>query len=185
VTNATLLPRWEEVLLGHPALRRIHLSLQSLETLETGAEEALRVAQAFAARAEQVGLALEWRSWKGRSGRQGWLVGPRTALLTDAEFRWPALADPVLSLSGFCLGLRDQVAVLVDGTVVPCCLDGEGVMALGNLYREDLGDILAGPRAQAFHRGFSEGRCVEPLCQRCQFRQRFNRQGGAARVETC
>ncbi len=185
VTNGTLLARWQEILLVHPALRRIHLSLQSLETLEAEAE-ALGAVLAFADRAQQAGLPVEFRSWKGTSKRQGTMLGPGRSLLTDAAFRWPTLDDPPISTSGFCLGLRDQIAVLVDGTVVPCCLDGEGVLALGNLYRQDLSEILAGPRAQALHRGFSDGRCVEPLCQRCQFRQRFDkRRGGAEGAEKC
>ncbi len=76
---------------------------------------------------------------------------------------------------GFCLALRDQAAVLVDGTFVPCCLDGEGSIALGNLLVEDLDTLLASPRARALYEGFSRREVIEPLCQSCGFRLRFDR----------
>ena len=73
----------------------------------------------------------------------------------------------------FCLGLREQIAVLCDGTAVPCCLDHEGDVPLGNLLEQSLEEILAGPRARELVRGFSEGRPSEELCRRCGFAPRF------------
>jgi MoaA/NifB/PqqE/SkfB family radical SAM enzyme len=75
---------------------------------------------------------------------------------------------------GFCRGLRNQVAVLVDGSVVPCCLDGEGVMRLGYLRNSSLEEILASPRARAIYEGFSRREAVEPLCRGCGYRKRFS-----------
>ena len=75
--------------------------------------------------------------------------------------------------AGFCYGLRDQVGVLWDGTVVPCCLDHEGDISLGNLYDQPLEEILSSPRAQAIYQGFSQGRAREALCRRCGFMRRF------------
>ena len=69
----------------------------------------------------------------------------------------------------FCYGLKDQLGVLCDGTVVPCCLDHEGDIPLGNLFEQELGEILASPRAQAICRGFGQGKGVEALCRRCGF----------------
>lgn len=95
--------------------------------------------------------------------------------LNGAElFDWPDPALPEGPAEGTCLGLRDQLAVLVDGTVVPCCLDGEGRLALGNLFETDLDGILASPRARAIREGFERGRLVEDLCRRCGFRRRFD-----------
>ena len=64
--------------------------------------------------------------------------------------------------------------VLWDGTVVPCCLDHDGDIPLGNLLQEDLADILASPTAEAILEGFTQGKAVHPLCRRCGFaHQRF------------
>lgn len=92
----------------------------------------------------------------------------------DTEFTWPALELPVLGLAGTCYGLKSHFGVLVDGTVVPCCLDKEGAIPLGNLTEVPLGDILGGARAQAMLKGFRERRLVENLCQRCQYIERFS-----------
>jgi len=42
------------------------------------------------------------------------------------KFKWPSLKVEELGERAFCYGLRDQIGILVDGTVVPCCLDSEG-----------------------------------------------------------
>ena len=65
--------------------------------------------------------------------------------------------------------------MLCDGRVVPCCLDHEGDLTLGNLFEENLEDILENPRAKAIYEGFSKGRAVEPLCKRCGYATRFVR----------
>ncbi|HPE16823.1 MAG TPA: SPASM domain-containing protein [Oscillospiraceae bacterium] len=90
------------------------------------------------------------------------------------RFRWPDLRAEDLGERGFCMGLRDQIAVLSDGTVVPCCLDHEGDIALGNLLASPLAEILAAPRARALYDGFSRRVAAEPLCRRCAYRARFD-----------
>ena len=72
-----------------------------------------------------------------------------------------------------CRGLLDHFGILSDGTVVPCCLDSDGVIALGNVFREELRDILASPRAQAMAEGFHRRKAVEDLCRRCGYARKF------------
>ena len=73
----------------------------------------------------------------------------------------------------FCYGLKDQFGILCDGTVVPCCLDSEGVIALGNVFTGELTDILASPRATEMVKGFACRRATEELCRRCGYARRF------------
>ena len=125
----------------------------------------------------------EWRA--GRRGRGGGVgiegsshqLAERIYLEWGDRFAWPDLARPECDREAdrFCYGLRDQVGVLVDGTVVPCCLDAEGHMALGSLFDSELEEILASPRARAIYDGFSRRRAVEPLCRTCGFAERFSR----------
>jgi|LSQX01.2.fsa_nt_gb radical SAM protein with 4Fe4S-binding SPASM domain len=75
---------------------------------------------------------------------------------------------------GFCMGLRDQLAILSDGTVVPCCLDNNGIISLGNIFSQELKHILKSKRAEAFYNGFSQRRVVEQLCRSCSYRERFS-----------
>ena len=89
------------------------------------------------------------------------------------KFDWPDLTAVVQSDRIFCYGMRDHIGVLCDGTVVPCCLDHEGDIALGNLFQEDLADILETPRAKAIFDGFRTGNAPEELCRRCGYATRF------------
>lgn len=91
----------------------------------------------------------------------------------DYEFQWPSLDAPEDDGKGFCHALRTQAAVLVDGTVVPCCLDGEGVINLGNVHETSFSEIVEGERANNLYYGFSRREAVEELCRRCGYRQRF------------
>ena len=75
----------------------------------------------------------------------------------------------------FCHGLSRQIAVLCDGTVVPCCLDGQGTIALGNLFTDELSAILASPRAAAVREGFRRREPCEALCKTCGYATRFNK----------
>ncbi len=90
----------------------------------------------------------------------------------DDYFEWPSLANPVYG-DGTCHGLGSHIGVLSDGRVVPCCLDGQGVMELGNIHDASLSEILHTPRAEAIREGFKKGKAVEELCQRCSYKIRF------------
>lgn len=91
----------------------------------------------------------------------------------DTEFTWPEMHLPVIGDSGTCYGLRSHFGVLVDGTVVPCCLDKEGAIPIGNLTQRPLKEILSSPRAQAMVEGFRNRKLKEELCKRCQYIERF------------
>lgn len=100
----------------------------------------------------------------------------RLYLHFDTEFTWPGLELPVLGTSGTCYGLSQHFGILVDGTVVPCCLDKEGAIPLGNAKERPISEILASPRARAILQGFQQKKLVEGLCQRCQYIERFQPQ---------
>lgn len=104
---------------------------------------------------------------------KGLKVAENVYLNQDHEFQWPSLTAPEDDGKGFCHALRSHAAILVDGTVVPCCLDGEGVIKLGNVLEQDFSDIVEGERANALVDGFSRREAVEELCRRCGYRTRF------------
>lgn len=112
--------------------------------------------------------------WKKNS--KGYTPAPHLYLEFDKRFTWPAKNGRELRQRGRCHGLIDQIAVLCDGTVVPCCLDGEGQIALGNLFMTDLTDILSSPRALAMKEGFlCGGALTEQLCRTCGYAARFDK----------
>jgi MoaA/NifB/PqqE/SkfB family radical SAM enzyme len=102
-------------------------------------------------------------------------IGNRVYLNQDYEFKWPDVKEEEDFDKGSCYGLRNQAAILVDGTVVPCCLDGEGIMNLGNVHECEFADIVSGKRAEKIRLGFCNHDVVEELCRKCGYRKRFNK----------
>lgn len=104
---------------------------------------------------------------------QGIKIAHKVYLNQDHEFKWPDLKEEEDDGVGFCYGLRDQAAILVDGTVVPCCLDGEGVINLGNIQCTSFTQIIESKRANDIYNGFSNRKAVEELCRKCGYRKKF------------
>lgn len=94
----------------------------------------------------------------------------------DILFEWPTLNRDIISETGFCLGAKKQIAILVDGTIVPCCLDHEGDINLGNIFKDDIKDIKNSTRYQNMISGLNENKLVEELCKKCGYRTRFNKE---------
>lgn len=92
----------------------------------------------------------------------------------EYEFIWPDLKEKEDNGVGFCHGLRNQIAILVDGTVIPCCLDGNGVISLGNIKEQCLNDIMHSDRAKKIIDNFSNNYAIEELCKKCGYRHRFD-----------
>ena len=93
----------------------------------------------------------------------------------DQRFEWPDTNAEIKGTKFSCYGLKSQLGILVDGTVVPCCLDSDGVIDLGNIFKEDLDAVIQSKRAQDILAGFRCGKAAEDLCKRCGYAQRFVR----------
>ena len=195
-TNGTLLQKKQELLLAAPGLHKINISLHAFEAndLDMPFDAYLQGCLAFGQAAEGKKLVVYrlWnnggademndrilsalhqafpREWKQQ--RKGTAIGDHIFLEYGDKFDWPDLGAPEGDGKIFCYGLREQIGVLCDGTVVPCCLDHEGDIPLGNLLEEDLQTILDRPRAKAIFQGFRCGSAPEPLCRRCGYARRF------------
>lgn len=107
--------------------------------------------------------------------QKGLRIKDRLFMHFDTEFVWPSMDLPALGSQGSCYGLSSHFGILVDGTVVPCCLDKEGSIPLGNIQNENIMDILNSQRSQNILIGFRNRKLVEGLCQRCQYIERFNK----------
>ena len=200
-TNGTLLGAQADTLLRASALYKISVSLHSIE--ENGGDPAmarsyLETVWSFAERAAAKGVIVALRLWnegdadsgngaildflREKTGSDDW-PEPRSRsfrlrenlyLEREAAFEWPDLGAAEVPTE-FCRALREQIGVLSDGTVVPCCLDHEGDLYLGNLLTQELDEILESPRARAMFEGFSRRRPSEALCRRCGYAKRFNK----------
>lgn len=106
--------------------------------------------------------------WTKRN--DGWKLRKNLFIEYDGMFDWPDMnKDEYTEKDMFCYALRNQIGILVDGSVVPCCLDYAGELTLGNLYEQSLEEILNSPRAKAIYDGFTQHKAIEPLCKRCGY----------------
>ena len=195
-SNGTLLKKQQEMLLCSPALHKINISLHAFEAndLSVPFEEYLHDCFAFGNASAGKKLVV-YRLWNqgGEDAqnanildtmhrfypnewvqeRNGIRIADRTYLEYGDKFDWPDLATPEGSNRVFCYGLRDQLGILCDGTVVPCCLDHDGDLTLGNLLVQSMDEILDSPRAKAIYEGFSHREAAEELCRKCGYARRF------------
>ncbi len=102
-------------------------------------------------------------------GNRGLKLFNRIYLQTAQRFEWPDKNKGIITDKIFCYGLRDHFGIQVDGTVVPCCLDNNGGIPLGNIFKEKINDILESDKAQNIFDGFSNRQACEELCKRCDF----------------
>lgn len=195
-TNGTLLPKQQQMLLASSALHKVNISLHAFEAndLTVPFTQYLSGCLSFGQAAQGRKL-VSYRLWNNGGAdhlndqilktlhdyfpnewvqaRHGSRIAQGIYLEHGDKFDWPDLTAPDGGEKVFCYGLRDQLGVLCDGTVVPCCLDHEGDIPLGNLFTGDLEAILTSPRAQAICQGFSNGKAAEELCRRCGYARRF------------
>ncbi len=197
-TNGSLLRKQQEILLSSPALHKVNISLHAFEANDLAVPFAEYLADCFGFGKAAAGQKLVvYRLWNQGGAEQmnrkilnamheafpgewvrerpGTRIADRTYLEFGDKFDWPDLSVPEGSEKVFCYGLRDQIGVLCDGTVVPCCLDHEGDLALGSLFDSDLQTILDTPRARAIYEGFSRQEAAESLCRRCGYARRFRK----------
>lgn len=100
-------------------------------------------------------------------------IAPHTYVNFDQLFEWPDEHAQDYGSDGTCYGLRHQLAILADGQVIPCCLDHNGRLALGNIFKEPLADILSKEKSLRIIEDFRSHHIHESLCRRCGYRTRF------------
>ena len=194
-TNGTLLEKRKDELLA-AGLHKVNISLHSFEDGDDDSYIAYVQSLAeFAKAAAEKGIIIVFRLWnKGFDGGKNevalkllaqyitgdWAENTRGIRVRDKifiefgeRFEWPDSNAEIKGDKFFCYGLKDQFGILADGTVVPCCLDSDGVISLGNIFSDDIADILSSERATAIVEGFRCGKASEDLCQRCGYAQRF------------
>ena len=193
-SNGTLLHRCLPLLEALP--HKIQLSLHSHESNARGElagymQEVMRLIEQYVP-----------KPWKERP--DGFRLSDHLYLEFDRKFEWPTAGEKSEenlkneseeeseNESGeksskkekkqlFCKALIKQIGVLSDGSLVPCCLDHDGDVVLGNLLHQSLEEILASPRAQALIEGFKHHTASEKLCQNCESALAGNSFRGKAR----
>lgn len=192
-TNGTLLKQKEDVLLSSPALHKVSISLHCYEANNIGIplDEYLENCFSFCEKASQNGIISVMRLWNiggkedlneyilnkmrsffGSEWKEiysGYKIKEKLFLEWGEKFDWPDIGGEYVSENHSCYGLRDQVGVLCDGTVVPCCLDADGAIPLGNIFQSTLEEILSSKRATELKKSFQTRKICEELCKKCGY----------------
>ena len=195
-TNGTLIEKFGDAILK-AGVHKVNISVHSLENADESVFAAYmnRVVD-FAKKADALGVIIVFRLWNSgydnglndrvmlflknqlpgewRENSRGVKIRNKLFLEWGDRFIWPDKEATMYDKNVFCYGMRDHFGILCDGTVVPCCLDSDGVVALGNLFQTPLDDILSSLRAQAIKKGFECRTASEELCRRCGYAQRWS-----------
>ena len=194
-TNGTLLKDCGEALLK-AGVHKVSISLHSFEQADDDKHlNYLQETADFAEKASGAGIIVVFRLWNrgwddGRNEKtetflrkrfagewaentRGCRIRKKLFLEWGDRFLWPDAEASAHDGELYCYGLSDHFGILCDGTVVPCCMDCEGIIALGNIFETNLSEILSSPRAEALRKGFENRTAAEDLCRRCGYAQRF------------
>jgi radical SAM protein with 4Fe4S-binding SPASM domain len=195
-TNGTLLHKYVEMLKSKKCVRQINVSLHSENNMDDYYESVIDSCKKLSSR-----IYISYRIWnlntlkitkelediirhlkekynideeieKRLLKEKSVKIDFNTFVDKDNLFTWPKL-DNDIDTEGFCYGLKTHLGILSDGTVVPCCLDRNGEIKLGNIFEEDLEDILNKKETIEIIEGFKNNKAIHPLCRKCDFRKRF------------
>ena len=198
-TNGTLIKEKIEILKNSKALRQINFSIHSIMQNERLDKEYLK--DIFESVEKLENTIVSYRLWNLQTIKENDVnneiieeienyydiqklkqqlmeneflkVNENLFINQDTEFVWPDIKSENIIEKGRCLALKEQVAILVDGTVVPCCLDNNGDIPLGNIFKETLEGILEREEAVTIKKNFENGIITCNLCKTCGFLKRL------------
>ena len=196
-TNGTMLSKMQDILIKHP-LKQINVSLHSENNMDNYFYDVFKICDELK---EQITII--YRIWTLNNFKLdkistkivdkiinhyhlsseivNKIINDKNIKITDniyldkdCEFDWPNINAKKETL-GTCYGTRSHIAILSDGTVVPCCLDSQGILKLGNIFENNMEDILNNELFCLINKGFKNYRVMAPLCQSCTYRKRFDK----------
>ena len=198
-TNGTLIKDKLEIIKNSNAVRQINFSLHSMVQNENINKQYLT--DIFESAEELKGIIISYRLWNLQNIKDNNInsdiikqiedyynisnlsnqlfenefvkLRENVFINQDIEFEWPNLNNEIIIEKGRCLALKEQVGILVDGTVVPCCLDNNGDIPLGNIFEETMEDILNKEKSITIKKNFENGVITCKLCKTCGFLKRL------------
>jgi len=195
-TNGTLLKVKKEILLKHKSIRQINVSLHSENNMKNYFDEVFETCKKLSSK-----MFINYRLWNLKDNKldknstiivdkikkyynlstdfvdniknnKNVKIDINTFVNISNLFNWPD-EKYNLNIDGKCYGLIDHIGILSDGTIVPCCLDSNGIINLGNIFKDNLKDILDSELVNQMICGFRVNKSVHNLCKNCNFRERF------------
>ncbi|MGD9886759.1 MAG: radical SAM/SPASM domain-containing protein [Bacilli bacterium] len=193
-TNGLLIDAKQVIISTHPAVRQINVSLHALQKIDENERLSYvnKLISFLRIMENTSGKYVSLRFWLGNNHLKSFVIEhlnqafnvsldnesknlfPHVYINTDQEFVWPE-QSMITSPFAFCHGLKDHFAILVDGSVVPCCLDGNGQINLGNIFDHSFLEIMNNKEWKSLKKAFQERQNIPKLCQYCSYKNRFAR----------
>lgn len=185
-TNGVLLDHKKEILIAHSCIKKLNISLHSYFQNDNSKSDTFssffnRIEKSVDYILKNSNIYVNYKVWDTKIAEDIFKetgtkkISNRITLSVEKEFVWPINENNINDKNQvFCLGLKSQVAILSNGTVIPCCLDSEGINKLGNIFEsETLEDCVNSSLATLIKDGFKNGYAVTQLCKNCTFRDKF------------
>lgn len=193
-TNTTLLKNLNR---NHPSLRKISLSLTAIDQFQCDIEQYTKQLFTFIDQDHPYPKYIELRFWnidqlqnngqyllqqinnhydiQMNHNKHTFTLAKNRFLGIQEQFKWPDMNGFVTTNAGYCKGGIDMIAILSNGDVTLCCLDGNGLLTCGNIFEQSLDNILNSKRFIEITNGFKQTQIVDEFCQKCTYRYRFNK----------
>ena len=195
-TNGTLLKSRKDILLSHKSVRQINISLHSENNINNYFEDVF-----LACKELSTNVFINYRLWaldnfkldkestiivdkiiksynlsteivEKLKNDKNVTIDKNTFVNKNNLFDWPD-ESLGLNIDAKCYGLIDHIGILVDGTIVPCCLDSNGVINLGNIFKDEIDKVLESKLVKDMIQGFKNNKSICLLCKNCNFKDRF------------
>lgn len=190
-TNGVLLNKKSEILISNNNIKKINVSLQSLVNLdEEEQNQYLSNLEHFLIKKDVLNkkLGVNLRIWNDKIKNDNLNKKIEKILnkikinnLSNVrisyadEFDWPSMDNEPIYKEGKCLGGITHLGILSNGDVILCCLDHLGHTKLGNIFENDLEEIISSQKFQNIKQGWNSNFAVEELCKRCNYKDRFKK----------
>lgn len=186
-TNGVLINKYEDVILKYSNIKKINISLQSLINYknQSDIDQYLNNLLLFLLKKKEKNpkLGINLRIWNDKINNNklnlsvenylrdnNILSIPNVRVSYADEFEWPNMNNEPIYQKGKCLGGITHLGVLVNGDIILCCLDHLGHTKLGNIFIENLEEVLESKKYVDIKKGWNNNISVDPLCQRCSYK---------------
>ena len=191
VTNGTLLYKYPD-LLSHKSLRKLSISLHSINNMDVDAEYFNNIDSLIESNIDKT---IELRfydekhldnklnnylkklkdkySYTDTKKQNSYRLKDNLYVYFEKLFKWPDIHDEVIGSIGTCHGAIDMIGINSNLDVTICCLDPEAHNYLGNLKEKTLAEILESKEYLSYINDFKNHKINSELCKRCNYRLRF------------
>lgn len=194
VTNGTYLSKYPDIL-KHKCIRKISISIHSIDYVKLEEEYFENIDKLIFEVSNNTNIKMELRFYNFENLKNNSLkyfnylkekyvfentkkinsfkIKQNVFIYSEKLFKWPNIKDKNYYPNGRCLGGDKMLSILTNGDVVLCCLDPYGHTKIGNIYQQELKDILKNELYLKHLNEMKKNKMTFELCKKCTYKLRF------------